>query len=64
MDTNSIRYFINDKDQIRSIANPDQEFNFFISKNDRANDVQREAMNSSSPNTPSPPSPHLSNQLS
>ncbi|SLM38485.1 Arb2 domain [Lasallia pustulata] len=44
-DLEELGYFINDKDQIRSIANPDQEFNFFISKNDRANDVQREAMN-------------------
>ncbi|KAI4258899.1 MAG: hypothetical protein LQ352_001012 [Teloschistes flavicans] len=38
-------YFINDKDQVRSIKNPDQEFNFFISKNDRVNAVQREAHN-------------------
>ncbi|KAI4248406.1 MAG: hypothetical protein L6R40_000965 [Gallowayella cf. fulva] len=38
-------YAINEKDQIRSIKNPDQEFNFFISKNERMNVVQREAFN-------------------
>ena len=42
------RYYINEKDQIRSIAHPDQEFNFFISKNERVCEVQREAMNSQS----------------
>ena len=41
-----MRYRINEKDQIRSIAHPDQEFNFFISKNERVQDVQREAMDS------------------
>lgn len=34
------------KDQIRQIANPDQEFNFFISKNERVRETQREAMDS------------------
>ena len=49
MDTDSVlRYSINEKDQIRSIAHPDQEFNFFISKNERICEVQREAMNSTS----------------
>ncbi|KAI4175083.1 MAG: hypothetical protein LQ343_001844 [Gyalolechia ehrenbergii] len=38
-------YFINDQDQIRSIRHPEQEFNYFISKNDRINVVQREAFN-------------------
>ena len=40
------RYYINEKDQIRQIANPDQEFNFFISKNERVRETQREAMDS------------------
>lgn len=39
-------YFINDNDQICSIKHPEQEFNYFISKNDRMNVVQREAFNS------------------
>ena len=43
-----LSYYINEKDQIRSIAHPDQEFNFFISKNERVCEVQREAMNSQS----------------
>ncbi|KAL8733589.1 MAG: hypothetical protein Q9166_001998 [cf. Caloplaca sp. 2 TL-2023] len=41
----SRRYAINDQDQVRSIKNPNQEFNFFISKNERMNVVQREAFN-------------------
>ena len=43
-----LRYYINDADQVRSIEFPDQEFNFFISKNDRVNVMQREAFNSRS----------------
>ena len=43
---NLIRYYINEKDQIRSIAHPEEEFNFFISKNERVLEVQREAMDS------------------
>ncbi|KAL2827847.1 Arb2 domain-containing protein [Aspergillus pseudoustus] len=38
-------YFINDKDQIRKISDPEQEFQFKINKNPRWNEVQREAMN-------------------
>ncbi|KAL8853443.1 MAG: hypothetical protein Q9221_001760 [Calogaya cf. arnoldii] len=38
-------YAINDKDQVRSLKNPEQEFNFFISKNERMCVVQREAHN-------------------
>ena len=41
-----LSYFVNEKDQIRAIENPDQEFNYFISKNERVNDLQREAFNS------------------
>lgn len=41
-------YFITEKDSIRSIANPEQEFNYFISKNERVCEVQREAMSCSS----------------
>ncbi|KAL8762550.1 MAG: hypothetical protein Q9184_001458 [Pyrenodesmia sp. 2 TL-2023] len=44
-DLEKLGYFINDKDQVRSIRHPDQEFNFFISKNERMNLVQREAFN-------------------
>ncbi|KAK3172520.1 hypothetical protein OEA41_005842 [Lepraria neglecta] len=43
-DLEKLGYSINEKDQIRSIANPEQEFHFFISKNERVREVQREAM--------------------
>ncbi|KAH8423336.1 uncharacterized protein LDX57_001094 [Aspergillus melleus] len=38
-------YFINDKDQIRKISDPEQEFQFKINKNPRWNERQREVMN-------------------
>ncbi|KAL8820959.1 MAG: hypothetical protein Q9223_000913 [Gallowayella weberi] len=48
-DLEKLGYAINDNDQIRSIQNPNQEFNFFISKNERMNLMQREAFNSTHP---------------
>ncbi|MCJ1423004.1 hypothetical protein MMC29_000885, partial [Sticta canariensis] len=44
-DLEALGYFVNEKDQIRFIKRPDQEFNFFISKNERVCETQREAMN-------------------
>lgn len=44
-DLEALGYFVNEKDQIRSITRPDHEFNFFISKNERVCETQREAMN-------------------
>ncbi|KAI0996706.1 hypothetical protein K3495_g11477 [Podosphaera aphanis] len=38
-------YFINDQDEIRSIKNPVAYFHYFITKNDRVNDMQREGVN-------------------
>jgi hypothetical protein len=38
-------YYINDEDEIRSIKNPRAYFNFFLTKNERWNLLQREAMN-------------------
>ncbi|APA15947.1 hypothetical protein SS1G_09155 [Sclerotinia sclerotiorum 1980 UF-70] len=38
-------YFINEKDEIRSIENPKAYFKFFLTKNDRYNQLHREAMN-------------------
>ncbi|CAD6585557.1 MAG: hypothetical protein ASARMPRED_002192 [Alectoria sarmentosa] len=43
-DLEKLGYYINGKDQIRSIAHPDEEFNFFISKNERVREMQREAL--------------------
>ncbi|KAL2868599.1 uncharacterized protein BJX67DRAFT_45896 [Aspergillus lucknowensis] len=44
-DLNKLGYLINDKDQIRKISDPEQEFQFKINRNPRWNDLQREAMN-------------------
>ncbi|KAK2629799.1 hypothetical protein QTJ16_000619 [Diplocarpon rosae] len=38
-------YFINDEDEIRSIENPKAYFKYFLTKNVRFNDLQRESMN-------------------
>lgn len=40
-----LSYFVNDKDEIRMIENPKAYFKFFLTKNERVNIVQREAMN-------------------
>lgn len=49
------RYFINDEDEIRNIENPKAYFKFFITKNERYNCLQREAMNGQYlPRLPSP----------
>ncbi|CAO1600063.1 MAG: hypothetical protein LQ349_000158 [Xanthoria aureola] len=44
-DLEKLGYVINNQDQVRSLKNPEQEFNFFISKNERMNVVNREAHN-------------------
>ncbi|CZR69870.1 uncharacterized protein PAC_19770 [Phialocephala subalpina] len=44
-DLRGLGYFVNDEDEIRSIENPKAYFKFFLTKNDRHNCVQREAMN-------------------
>ncbi|KAJ5094486.1 hypothetical protein N7456_010347 [Penicillium angulare] len=44
-DLKGLGYFINGKDQIRQISNPEQGFVFKINRNDRYNVRQREAMN-------------------
>ncbi|KAF9891730.1 hypothetical protein FE257_003211 [Aspergillus nanangensis] len=44
-DLERLGYFVNEHDQIRMISNPDLGFQFKINKNDRWNEVQREAMN-------------------
>ncbi|KFY10853.1 hypothetical protein V491_07444, partial [Pseudogymnoascus sp. VKM F-3775] len=38
-------YFINDEDEIRSIENPKYYFKYFINRNERYNERQRESMN-------------------
>ena len=45
-DLGELGYFINDKDQIRQIANPTKKYQYKINRNDRVNEVYKEAMNS------------------
>jgi hypothetical protein len=42
----TLGYKINEKSQIRAIANPDLFFKFFITNNERYNELNREAMHS------------------
>ncbi|KAF8860018.1 hypothetical protein BDZ45DRAFT_649433 [Acephala macrosclerotiorum] len=44
-DLKGLGYFVNEEDEIRSIENPKAYFKFFITRNNRHNCVQREAMN-------------------
>ena len=43
---NFFSYFVNSDDEIRNIERPNEYFKFFLTKNDRYNAVQKEAMNS------------------
>lgn len=45
-DLKELGYFVNDNDQIRMIRNPDEKFLYAIDKNERVNEMQKEAMNS------------------
>ncbi|KAJ2990374.1 hypothetical protein NUW58_g2980 [Xylaria curta] len=51
-DARPTRYFINKDDEIRSIENEDNYFNYFISRNSRVCDRQRFAMNPSTSKIP------------
>ncbi|RDL35900.1 Uncharacterized protein BP5553_06512 [Venustampulla echinocandica] len=44
-DLKELGYFVKDNDEIRNIENPRAYFKFFLTKNDRYNCLQREAMN-------------------
>lgn len=44
-DLEGLGYFINEHDQIRMICDPSQGFHYFISRNDRYVERQKEAMN-------------------
>ncbi|KAI9769382.1 MAG: hypothetical protein M1840_004084 [Geoglossum simile] len=39
------RYFIDDKDEVKSITNPEEDFNYKITKNVRYNELRKEAFN-------------------
>lgn len=42
----ALGYFVTEQDLIRQIANPDKKYQYKINRNDRVNDVFKEAMNS------------------
>lgn len=44
-DLESLGFFVNEKDQIRMIKNPTQKYQYQINKNDRVNQVYRQANN-------------------
>lgn len=44
-DLEQLGYFINENDQMRMIQKPDQKYVFRINRNDRVNDVYKEAVN-------------------
>ena len=46
IDLEGLGYFVNDNDQIRQVAHPDQKYQYKINRNDRVNDVYKEAINS------------------
>lgn len=39
-------YFVTDKDQVRQIRDPERKYQYKINRNDRVNDMYKEAMNS------------------
>ncbi|KAH0565604.1 hypothetical protein GP486_000992 [Trichoglossum hirsutum] len=39
-------YFINDRDEVKSVANPEEDFKYKVSKNERYNDLRKEAYTS------------------
>ena len=45
-DFKELGYFITDDDQIRMIEKPDERFLYAINKNERVNEMHKEAMNS------------------
>ncbi|KAI9779836.1 MAG: hypothetical protein M1839_007149 [Geoglossum umbratile] len=44
-DLEQLGFFIDDKDEVKSITNPEEGFNYRISKNGRYNDLRKEAVN-------------------
>jgi hypothetical protein len=44
-DLKELGYFINDHNQIRMIEKPEEKFLYAINKNERVNEVHKEAMN-------------------
>ena len=47
-DLAALGYFVNEQDQIRQTKQPDQRYLYQFNKNERVNEVHKEAMNSKS----------------
>jgi hypothetical protein len=45
-DLAALGYFINEDDQIRQIKHPDQKYQYQVNRNERVNEMHKEAMNS------------------
>ena len=45
-DLNALGYYITDEDKIRTIKSPHQKYHYGIDRNERVNDMHKEAMNS------------------
>ena len=45
-DLEKLGYSLNKDDQIRQIRNPEQKYQYVVNRNERVNDVYKEAMNS------------------
>lgn len=48
-DLTALGYFVNENDQIRQIEHPDQKYQYQINRNERVNEVHKEAMNGKLP---------------
>lgn len=44
-DLTALGYFVNEDDQIRQIKHPDQKYQYQVNKNERVNEIHKEAMN-------------------
>lgn len=47
-DLQALGYYVNNEDQIRQIRNPDQKYQHQVNKNERVNEMHREAINGKS----------------
>ena len=47
-DLQALGYFLNDQDQIRQIKHPDQKYQYQVNRNERVNEMHKEAMNGKS----------------
>jgi hypothetical protein len=48
-DLGKLGYYLNEKDQVRKIVKPDEHFQYYLTNNERYNDVQREALHGMRP---------------